>query len=157
MQKTGLFLLLVVASLVLASTAFAGQADQNTGCGLGTLLWEGNADGSVLSQTLQATTNGTSGNQTFGITSGTLGCDKPASIVKNDKALSFTADNMDLLARDVAAGQGQTLEALAELMSLPMAERALVYSTLQAHFSQIFVTGDETAGVVLDRITTYTL
>jgi len=157
MRKTGLLLLLVIAGLTLASTAFAGVAAQNTGCGLGTLLWEGNADGSVVSQSLQATTNGTSGNQTFGITSGTLGCNKPASFVKNDKALTFTADNMDLLARAVAAGQGQTLEALAELMSLPMSDRAQVYSTLQTNFSQIFITGDETAGVVLDRIAIYTL
>lgn len=145
--------LLVLAVLLLVATpALAGQARSNTGCGLGSLLWEDKSDGSVISQSLQATTNGIFGNQTFGITSGTLGCDQPANIIKNDRMLAFTADNMDLLARDIAAGQGETLDTLAELMEVPAAERPVFAATLQANFDQIFVTGQETAGVVLDRI-----
>ena len=145
--------LLVLALLLLvASPVLAGQARSNTGCGLGSLLWEGKADGSVISQTLQATTNGIFGNQTFGITSGTLGCDQPANIIKNDRMLAFTADNMDLLARDIAAGKGENLDTLAELMEVPVAERPVFAATLQANFDKIFVTGEETAGVVLDRI-----
>jgi len=141
----------------LSTSALAGQASNNTGCGIGTLLWEDNADGSVISQSLQATTNGTFGNQTFGITSGTLGCEQPASIIKNDRALAFTADNMDPLARDIAAGQGETLETLAELMEFNPEARPALYSVLQSNFNQIFITGNETAGVVLDRIAVITL
>jgi hypothetical protein len=145
--------LLVLAVLLLVATpVLAGQARSNTGCGLGSLLWEDKSDGSVISQSLQATTNGTFGNQTFGITSGTLGCAQPANFIKNDRMLAFTADNMDLLARDIAAGQGETLTTLAELMEVPAAERPVFAATLQANFDQIFVTGQETAGVVLDRI-----
>ena len=145
--------LLVLAVLLLVATpVLAGQARSNTGCGLGSLLWEDKSDGSVISQSLQATTNGIFGNQTFGITSGTLGCDQPANIIKNDRMLAFTADNMDLLARDIAAGQGETLDTLAELMEVPVAERPVFAATLQANFDQIFLTGQETAGVVLDRI-----
>jgi hypothetical protein len=145
--------LLVLAVLLLVATpVLAGQARTNTGCGLGSLLWEDKSDGSVISQSLQATTNGTFGNQTFGITSGTLGCAQPANFIKNDRMLAFTADNMDLLARDIAAGKGETLETLAELMEVPVAERPVFATTLQANFDQIFVTGQETAGVVLDRI-----
>ncbi len=157
MRKTGLFLLIMIAGLLLASPALAGQANDNTGCGLGTLLWEGKADGSVISQSLQATTNATSGNQTFGITSGTLGCEQPANIIKNDKTLAFTADNMDTLARDIAAGRGETLDTLAELMAFPTTDRSALYASLQVNFDQIFVTGDETAGLVLDRIAVLTL
>ena len=145
------FVVLAVLLLV-ATPALAGQARSNTGCGLGSLMWEGKADGSVISQSLQATTNGIFGNQTFGITSGTLGCDQPANIIKNDRMLAFTADNMDLLARDIAAGKGETLDTLAELMEVPTADRPVFAATLQANFERIFVTGQETAGVVLDRI-----
>ncbi|MCP3176108.1 MAG: DUF3015 family protein [Desulfuromonadales bacterium] len=148
-------LVATLALSLLATTAFAaGQADRNTGCGLGSLLWEGKADGSVISQSLQATTNGTFGNQTFGITSGTLGCEQPANIIKNDRALAFTRDNLDPLARDIAAGGGETLETLAELLEVPAAERANLYSRLQSNFEQIFVTGQESSADVIDSIIT---
>jgi len=148
MKKLLIFSLLCL----LAAPAVAGQAASNTGCGLGTVLWGSESDGSVISQSLQATTNGTFGNQTFGITSGTLGCDQPANIIKNDRLLAFTADNLDLLARDIAAGRGETLDTVAELMDVPAAERLTFNSALQGNFDRIFVTGTETAGVVLDRI-----
>ena len=144
--------LLVIILLALAAPAFAGQGASNTGCGLGTVLWGDQSNGSVISQSLQATTNGTFGNQTFGITSGTLGCDQPANVIKNDRLLAFTADNLDLLARDIATGQGETLDTVAELLEVPAAERPVFNSTLQTNFDKIFVSGTETAGVVLDRI-----
>jgi hypothetical protein len=144
--------LLVIILLALAAPAFAGQGASNTGCGLGTILWGNDSDGSVISQSLQATTNGTFGNQTFGITSGTLGCDQPANVIKNDRLLAFTADNLDLLARDIATGQGETLDTVAELLEVPAAERPVFNATLQINFDKIFVSGTETAGVVLDRI-----
>jgi hypothetical protein len=145
-------LLFVVLLLAVAAPALAGQAATNTGCGLGTVLWGTEADGSVISQSLQATTNGTFGNQTFGITSGTSGCAQPDNLIKNDRLLAFTADNLDLLARDIAAGQGETLDTVAELLEVPKAERPAFNSALQGNFDKIFVTGTETAGVVLDRI-----
>jgi hypothetical protein len=139
-------------SLLIAGPALAQQADKNCGCGLGTMLWEGKADGSVMSQTLQATTNGIFGNQTFGITSGTLGCEQPDNIIKNDRLLAFTRDNLDLLARDIAFGGGETLDTMAELMEVPEAERRVLYSQLQQKFDYIFNTGDESYAAVLDRI-----
>ena len=145
-------LLFVVLLLTVAAPALAGQAATNTGCGLGTVLWGTEADGSVISQSLQATTNGTFGNQTFGITSGTSGCAQPDNLIKNDRLLAFTADNLDLLARDIAAGRGETLDTVAELLEVPKAERPAFNSALQGNFDKIFVTGTETAGVVLDRI-----
>jgi len=158
MRRTALSLLIVLAALLVAVPVMAaGQAERNTGCGLGSLLWEGKADGSVVSQSFQATTNGTFGNQTFGITSGTSGCEQPANIIKNDRALAFTADNMDMLARDIASGQGESLETLAELLEVPAAKRSALYANLQFNFDQIFVTGDESAGVVLDRIAVFAL
>lgn len=142
----GVFLMLV------SGAAFAGQAAKNTGCGLGTVLWGNKADGSVFSQSLQATTNGTFGNQTFGITSGTLDCEQPANVAATERLMEFTVANMDTLARDIARGEGETLETLAELLAVPDANRGEFYASLQGNFNDIFTTGDESAANVLDRI-----
>ncbi|HXV21556.1 MAG TPA: DUF3015 family protein [Desulfuromonadales bacterium] len=138
--------------LLLAGAAFAGQAASNTGCGLGTILWGNKADNSVFSQSLQATTNGIFGNQTFGITSGTLGCDQPANIAASERLMEFTVANMDSLARDIARGEGESLATLAELLAVPAENRGEFYANLQGNFADIFITGEESAANVLDRI-----
>lgn len=138
--------------MLVSGAAFAGQAAKNTGCGLGTVLWGNKADGSVFSQSLQATTNGTFGNQTFGITSGTLDCEQPANVAATERLMEFTVANMDTLARDIARGEGETLETLAELLAVPDANRGEFYASLQGNFNDIFTTGDESAANVLDRI-----
>ena len=142
----------VVGSMFLAGTAMAQQAHLNTGCGLGTVLWGGQADGSILSQTMQATTNGTFGNQTFGITSGTLECTQPGRVAASERLMEFTVANMDTLARDIAAGSGESLETLAELMDVPAENRSAFYAGLQTNFSTIFVSGQEDAATFLDRV-----
>jgi len=151
-MKKVLAVLVATAMVLTAGNVLAQQARGNTGCGLGTMLFQDNADGSVVSQTFQATTNGIFGNQTFGITSGTLGCEQPDSVFQNDKLLAFTVDNMDSLARDIANGQGETLRTVAELMEIPTAEQTAVFTNLQSNFDKIFVTGEESASVVLVRI-----
>lgn len=153
MKKLRLLGLTLCGGLLLSGTALAaGQAASNTGCGLGTVLWGNKADGSVFSQSLQATTNGTFGNQTFGITSGTLGCNQPANVAASERMIEFTAANLDNLAKDIAQGQGESLETLAELMAVPAEQRLALYSHLQANFDGIFTTGNERSGDVLDRI-----
>src|SRR4029079_8166096 len=114
MKKT---LLTITLAIAMSGAALAaGQARSNVGCGLGTMLWANNADGSVLFQAFQATTNGTSGTQTFGITSGTSDCVKPGSWVQNEKLIEFVRANMDNLARDIAQGKGETLATFDEML-----------------------------------------
>ncbi len=121
-----------------ASAMAAGTARNNVGCGLGTMLFKNNADGSSLLQAFQATTNGTFGNQTFGVTSGTSECTQPAKFVKNDRVSEFVFANLDNLAKDIANGKGETLETLAELMGVPAAERETFARNLKTHFAEIF-------------------
>jgi len=89
---------------------FAGMGwavdPKNTGCGLGSMVFEG--QNGLMSQTAAATTNGIFGNQTFGITSGTLNCERYKDFAYNEKVDTFVAQNMDNLARDIARGQGST-------------------------------------------------
>lgn len=144
----------VVGLLVLMLTftvSFAYADQNNTGCGLGTLVFKGNMD-STLMQILAVTTNGTSGNQTFGITSGTLECNQPKGFVSNDRLIEFVASNMDSIAVDIAAGSGESLDTLAELMEVNDSGRDGFYTKLQQNFDNIFTSSDVQSGEVIDNI-----
>lgn len=144
----------VLIVLMAATGALAGgQAQNNCGCGLGTMLWANKADGSILSQTMQVSTNGILGNQTFGITSGTLGCEQPENIGADDRTFAYVRDNMDALARDIAEGRGECLDTLAELMAVPAESKEVFAGRLQDNFNRIFITGEESAAVIIERIT----
>ena len=148
MKKLALF----TASTLFVVSAMAGTLRDNVGCGLGTMIIGDKGNDSVLMQVLAATTNGTSGNQTFGITSGTLGCKKPTKIVSNDKINKFVADNMDKLAMDISAGHGETLDALADLLKIPANKRASFYAKLKANFDKIYASTSVESADVIDSI-----
>ena len=133
------------AATLISTTAIAGP---NTGCGLGNEVIK-NQD-TVLMQVLAVTTNGTIGNQTFGITSGTVGCTKPAKFVSNEKAKSFVADNMDTLAMDISNGQGESIETLATLLNVE--DKASFKAKLQNNFANIYSNSDVTSAQVIDSI-----
>ncbi|MCF6201788.1 MAG: DUF3015 domain-containing protein [Hydrogenimonas sp.] len=135
-----------LAAIAISSTAFAGVNNQ-TGCGLGAMLIKD--DSSAVMLALQATTNGTSGNQTFGITSGTLGC-KKTKLVMNERAEEFVAANMDTLAKEIAMGEGETIETLAELLNVEDVETFA--STLQANYNKIYASQNVEMSDVLDSI-----
>ena len=126
-------------------------ANENTGCGLGSLIIKN--QNTVVLQVLAATTNGTSGNQTFGITSGTSNCDKPSNFVSNDKLNKFVSENMDELAMDISAGQGETLTTVAKLMNVE--DTKAFSSKLQANFTNIYTSENVTSANVIDSIAKY--
>ena len=149
------FVFIVVVSFMLTATAFAaGDAHMNTGCGLGTMLFKNNGDNSTLIQTFQATTNGIFGNQTFGITTGTSECKQPSKIASNERMNEFVLANMDNLAKDIAMGKGETLDALAELMGVPVEQRPAFAAKLQTSFSKIFTSDKVVMANVVDNIST---
>ena len=135
MKKLVVIVLAAFLVITFAGASFAAPKE-NIGCGLGYMAFKGK-DG-LLSQTAAATTNGTSSNQTFGITSGTLECEKYSTFTANEKLDRFVADNMDNLAVDIARGQGEYLSTLAVLLEVPEGERASFYAQLQTHFSDIY-------------------
>ena len=137
--------------VAVALTGVAWAVDQkNVGCGLGTLVFEG--QNGLVSQTFAATTNGTFGNQTFGITSGTSNCEQYKDFTYNEKINTFVADNMGNLARDIARGQGEYLNTLAVLMEVPEARRGVFYAQMQAHFSDIYPSDKVTHSEVVKNI-----
>ncbi|MBV7315393.1 DUF3015 family protein [Shewanella sp. NIFS-20-20] len=132
---------LSVASLLLAMLpASQVLADQDIGCGLGTVLFEGKSG--VAPKVLGATTNATFGNQTFGITFGTLGCQSEGTITSRAKLTMFIDGNMDNLARDIARGNGETLSTLTEVWGISDADKASFNLVVKQNFAVIF-SGDE--------------
>lgn len=135
----------LAGSLLVAGTA--AKAD-NTGCGLGSMLWEGQSG--IAQSSLAVTTNGISFNQLFGITTGTLGCQPNATITA--EATQFMTDNMDQVARDMSNGGGEALDTLAELMDIDASDRDAFISHAQENFGEIFPSEDVTAGEALNNL-----
>ena len=109
-------------------------AETGPGCGWGSMLMDGQEG--VASNVLAATTNGTFGNQTFGMTTGTAGCDSSQTIQR--AAADFLDDNMEKVARDMSIGQGESLDTLANLMGIQEQDKGKFFSVTHDNFSTIF-------------------
>ena len=105
-------LLLAVATVGLAAAAHAGNQN-DAGCGLGSMLFK---EQKPVHQIVAATTNGSFGNQTFGITTGTLGCSSGGLIKAGMEREVFVATNFRSLEKEMAAGKGQYAASLSTLM-----------------------------------------
>lgn len=139
--------LTVATALVTAMAAYGAQAQEgrqvtadSTGCGVGTILFEGQQG--VAPQVLAVTTNGTLGNQTFGITSGTLGCTQDGVVKPPAEVQMLIISSLDNLAVEAARGEGETLDSLATLMNIEERDKARFFATLQANFARIFPSED---------------
>lgn len=84
------------------------------GCGVGSLIFDGKNE--WYEQTLAATSNTVFlGNQTFGITFGTLNCDANKLNISSEKAKVFVAANKNSVMNELAFGQGETVSVLASI------------------------------------------
>ena len=140
-------ILLSTAATVLLATSAMATVNNQTGCGLGSQLIKDDSSAVMLS--LQATTNGTSGNQTFGITSGTSGCQK-TKFVMNETTERFVASNMDQLSKEIAMGHGEAVETLAELLEVE--DKAAFIATLQKNYNSIYTSSNVKMANVLDNV-----
>jgi len=145
---------LIVFVLLPALLLFAGAAEavtkSTTGCGLGYYIFKDATD-TFATQLLAVTTN-SMGTQTTGILTGTGGCRQPKRLVSDERLHEFVASNMDSLAADMASGQGESLDTMAELMSVPEPDRPVFYATLQSNFRSIFTSRDVRPAQVIDNI-----
>lgn len=129
--------MILAASLVMASSASFAASD--AGCGVGTMIFEGKEG--IGPNVLAATTNGTLGNQTFGMTTGTLGCDN--SQAKGVWAMNDYLDsNLDKVARDMSRGEGEALDGLAAVMGVSDQDKATFFEVSKANFDRIFPRAD---------------
>lgn len=124
-----------VAVLAFIGMSHMASAHDSTGCGLGSMAWRGQSG--AIPQVLAVTTNGIFGNQTFGISSGTSGCDPNGRITGGTQKMFFTflENNMDQYAFDASRGSGETLTTIAGILNVPEEQVAAVS---QEHFNELF-------------------
>jgi hypothetical protein len=134
----------MIAGILVLASPLAVQAS-SVGCGVGSQIFKGQTG--VGPNIMAATTNGSSGNQTFGISSGTLGCNAEDAVP--DVAGLFIDQNMERVARDMSTGQGEALETLATLMGIQDADKVAFYEVSQSNFTTIFSRDDVTSSEVI--------
>lgn len=133
--------------VLVTATAFAEehhgrQRYGSAGCGLGSMIIR---SGGIV-QIFSATTNGTSANQTFAITSGTSNCDEESA----HDAKVFVNANRVALAKDISRGQGETIADLSVMAGC--ADSKAVGVKLQASFKTIFPNASVSSDQVADTI-----
>jgi len=138
----------ILIAVVLSAPALAFAQQNNIGsCGWGAKLFDGQSG--IAPQVLAVTTNGTSGNQTFGITTGTSGCTQDGVVKSTWKTAMFIDGNKDRLARDMSIGNGETLDSLAHLIGVREEDRAAFNRVVQANVSLIFPSDSTTDQAVV--------
>lgn len=123
--------------------AMAANPDTGPGCGLGKLAW-GDYKGQkeIAPQVLMATTNGTFGSNTFGISFGTSGCTNDGKIMSEHKTTMFAQLNFENLSQEMAQGQGEHLASLATLMGVPAEHQAAFFAMTQERYTSLIKTGE---------------
>ena len=130
---------------VLALGSNAAFADRDAGCGIGSQVWAGQVG--KLPKLLAATTNGIFANQLFGITFGTLGCSGTGKVTA--QVVTFTHENAENLARDMAVGEGESLNVLAELLNIQTQDKAHFFAVTKQNFANIYTAEQQTSIEVL--------
>lgn len=136
------------SGLLLVAASGLAYADSGPGCGAGAVLFEGQ-DG-LAPHVLAATTNASFGNQTFGMTTGTLGCDVSDSI--DVRAANFFDQNLEQVAADMSRGEGEHLNALMALMKVQEADKGHFKTTVKKQFSAIFPNQNVTSKEALSKL-----
>src|SRR5581483_11528688 len=142
-----LVLAAVVVALFPVSNSFAQGYGNGPGCGLGAMIFQGNKK--IVHQVLAATTNGILGNQTFGISSGTLGCTNDGIVKNEEKVNVFASTNLDSLSQEMAQGKGEHLASLASLMGVPADHQAAFFTLTQEKYTEIFKSEQTTSTEML--------
>ena len=127
-------LLTFIFTVAIAGSLHAKNHYGPAGCGLGTMVIKD--PNSLVMHVLQATLNGSSGNQTFGMTSGTSNCD----ITADAKMAStvFIQANEVALKNDIARGEGETLVGLNRIFGC--SQHQAIGKRLKKSYGEIFST-----------------
>ena len=143
MLKKVLMLSVAVLFGMQAGLAMAANPDNGPGCGLGKLAW-GDYKGQkeIAPQVMMATTNGTFGSNTFGISSGTSGCTNDGKVMSEHKTTMFAQLNFENLSQEMAQGQGEHLASLASLMGVPAEHQGEFFAMTQERYTSLVQAGE---------------
>jgi hypothetical protein len=135
------------------AAVYAGaNPDNGPGCGLGKLAWmDYGGQKQIAPQVMMATTNGTFGSQTFGISSGTSGCTNDGVIIKN-KHINMASSTFDSLVQEMAQGQGEHLASLATLLGVPEEDRPVFFALVQEKYKDLIQSEQTTPLTMLQAL-----
>jgi len=144
MKKLVLMMAVSLFACFQAAGAFAAaNPDNGPGCGLGKLAWadyEHQKD--IGPQVMMATTNGTFGSTTFGISSGTSGCTSSGKVMTEKEVTMFAEVNFESLAQEMAQGQGEHLTSLATLLGVPSEYQPTFFAMTQEKYTKLIQSGE---------------
>lgn len=145
MKKT----LIAAGMIAFSATAFA-EAPGGPNCGWGNMLMQGQSG--LPMHVIASTTNGTSGNATFGMTTGTNGCSADGTLTYGGQSMVDLGSIMDEFSNDVARGHGDALTTVAVSLNVSTEDRAHFGSVMQDNFTAIFPSSEVTAEDVMASV-----
>lgn len=142
---------LLIGSVLLCSSSLTlAVAPGGPDCGWGNMLFDGQSG--LPAHIVASVTNGTSGNATFGMTTGTNGCSADGALSYGGKALVNLSAVMDEFATDAAQGGGEAMTAVAVSMGIAPEDRGHFADVIHGNFEAIFESADVTAEQVFNNI-----
>lgn len=140
--------ILMAGALLACSGAAFAEAPGGPNCGWGNLVFNGQSG--LIPHLGASLTNGTSGNATFGMTSGTNGCSTSGKITYGGKQM--VSSLMGELTEDVARGEGDALNAVAAVLGVTVEDRAAFAEVAHENFARIFPDAEVTADHVIESL-----
>jgi len=131
------------AVLMAASSTVMAVSPGGPNCGWGNLLFKG-AKG-LPSHVVASTTNGTTGNASFGMTSGTNGCDVSGRLTYGGRDMVQVSSILDEFSEDVARGHGDAMNTIAVLIGVEQSDRSAFSEVMHENFALIFPNEQVTA------------
>ncbi|MBB3048553.1 hypothetical protein FHR99_002827 [Litorivivens lipolytica] len=128
--------ILMASVLATASASSFAVVPGGDSCGWGNMLFEGKSGLPV--HVVASITNGTSGNNTLGMTSGTNGCSANGTLTYGGKPLINLGAILDEFSEDVARGDGEALTAVAVSMGVENSDRAHFKTLMHNNFETLF-------------------
>ncbi len=140
----------ILLGSLLAAASFNALAEAPGGpdCGWGNMLFKGQRG--LPSHLVASTTNGSSGNATSGMSTGTNGCRTDGALTYGGKPMLVVSNMLDELSEDMAKGEGEALTSYAVVLGVKPEDRAHFSALTHEHFGQIFSSADVTAEQVLN-------
>lgn len=137
---------LVTVALMASAGQVMAEAAGGNNCGWGQMLFEGKSGTPI--HVLAITTNGSTGNNTFGVSSGTNGCSGRGVLAYGGKEwMGAEMTFLNEFIEDSAKGQGDALTAVAVNIGISAEDRPAFAQAMHNNFDEIFtsesVTGEE--------------
>ena len=138
------------ALLFAASSSVFAVGPGGPNCGWGNMLFSGKSG--LPSHSLASTFNGSTGNNTFGMTRGSDGCSSDGILTYGGDGVVAFSFILDEFTEDVAKGEGEALNTVAVMFRVEKQDRPVFAEVTHANFNTLFPSEQVTAEEVLNSL-----